>query len=133
MCISQLPNRCVTSKEGYDMLKKVKDTVRIEGKGASKELAMASAFNKIQKEVMQKYSKIMLRLEPMDVHVISADAITYTEKFFFFFFPRKRTNYAITLDVTIEVTYMDQEEIAFKEVTGKNGLTGKAIGSLGVN
>jgi uncharacterized protein (TIGR03578 family) len=110
------------------MLKNVKDMVRIEGKGSSKELAMVNAFNKIQKEVMQKYGKIMLRIEPIDAHVVSAGAITYTEKFFFFFFPRKRTNYAITLDVEIEVAYMDQEEIEFKEVVAKRDLVEKATG-----
>lgn len=115
------------------MLKKVQDTIRIEGKGASKELAMANAFNKIQKDVMQKYGKIMLRIEPLDVCVITADAITYTEKFLFFFFPRKRTNYAITLDVTIEMSYIDQEEIAFKEVASKRGLVDQAVGSLTVD
>lgn len=114
------------------MLKNMKDTVRIEGKGPSKELAIANAFNKIQKEVMQKYGKIMLRLEPIDAHIIRAEAVTYTEKFLFVFFPRKRKNYAVTLDVEIEISYMDSEEIEFKEIRHESGLVHKAIGAPSV-
>jgi len=110
------------------MLKNMKDTVRVEGKGASKEAAFGQAFNRIQKEVTQKYGKIMVRLEPLDVAIVMAEVEAYTEKFFFFFFPRKRQTYRVVLDVEVMISYLDEEEVTFEEVVAKRSSVGKATG-----
>ena len=108
------------------MLRHSQETVRILGVGSSKEQAFSKAFAGIQKEVMNKYGKIMLRLEPVDVNVVSAKERVETEKFFFFFFPRQRSTYEVSLDVVMDVTYLDQEAISFEETAGDKGLLKKA-------
>jgi len=110
------------------MLKSMKDTIRVEGKGASKEVAFGQAFTRIQKEVTGKYGKMIVRLEPLDVVVRTAEVETYIEKFFFFFFPRKRSSYLVELDVEVMLSYMDEEEVVFEEVMAKRSSVGKATG-----
>lgn len=98
------------------------DKIRITGNGASKEQAFASAFGSIQKEVMKKYNKIMIQISPLDVEIIEANEVVYVEKFFFFFFPRQRSKFYVTLDVEIDIFFIDQDVVNFKEVTPSMGV-----------
>ena len=103
------------------------DKIRISGKGASKEQAFAAAFGSIQKEVMKKYGKIMLQINPTGVDIIEANEAVYVEKFFFFFFPRKRSKFYVMLDVEIDVSYIDQDAVEFKEVMPSTGIVDRVL------
>lgn len=95
------------------MKKHRQQTIRISGKGNSKQKACAVALMSIQREVLKNSSNIMLRVEPVGVNLISASEEVFTEKFLFFFFPRKRICYSIVLDVTVEISFVDINEINF--------------------
>lgn len=87
--------------------------VRVKGQGDSKQRAFALALNQVQKEVLKNTHNIMLRIEPLNIVVVSAIEKITTERFLFIFLPRKRTFYEITLDVTVDVSFVDLNNIEF--------------------
>jgi uncharacterized protein (TIGR03578 family) len=90
-------------------------TVQVRGRGETKQKAFAAALNGVQKAVLnQNANNILLRIQPLDVAVVKAIKTVRREKFFFFFFPRDRVTYDITLDVEIDVTTIDVETIEFE-------------------
>lgn len=88
-------------------------TVRVQGSADSKQRAFALALSSVQKEVLNNNSHMIIRIEPVDIAVVSATESIRTEKFLFFFLPRKRATYAITLDVTVDVCFVDITKINF--------------------
>ena len=87
--------------------------VRVTGQGDSKQRAFAIALNQVQKQVLKNTNNIMLRIEPLDISVVSAIEKITTERFLFIFLPRKKTFYDITLDVSVNVTFIDLNDIKF--------------------
>lgn len=95
-------------------------TVRVRGRGETKQKAFAAALSSVQRTVLdQNANNILLRIQPLDVAVVKAIEVKRREKFFFFFFPRDRVMYDIILDVEIDVTTIDVQEIEF-ELHNKN-------------
>lgn len=96
-------------------------TVRVSGKGNSKQEALNRALYKIQKQVMKLYPESMiLRIEPVDVTVVSANEMKYSEKFLFFFFKRTRENFDVTLDIKIHLSLIAIKEVSFNIRNQKN-------------
>lgn len=87
--------------------------VRVTGQGDSKQRAFAIALNQVQKQAFKNSNNIMLRIEPLDITVVSAIEKITTERFLFIFLPRKKTFYDITLDVSVNVTFIDLNDIKF--------------------
>ena len=87
--------------------------VRVTGQGDSKQRALAIALNQVQKQMLKNTNNVMLRIEPLDVSVVSAIEKITTERFLFIFLPRKKTFYDITLDVSVNVTFLDLNDIKF--------------------
>lgn len=103
------------------MMQSLETTVRVSGKGNSKQEALNRALYKIQKQVMKLYpDSMILRIEPVDVTVVSANKMTYSEKFFFFFFKRIRENFNVTLDIEIQLSLMAINEVSFIEKNQNN-------------
>lgn len=95
-------------------------TVQVRGRGDTKQKAFAAALNSVQRTVLgQNANNILLSIKPLDVTVVKATKMVRREKFFFFFFPRDRVMYDITLDVDIDVTTIDVEEIEFELINKK--------------
>lgn len=92
-------------------------TLRLVGTGKNKQQAFASAFSQIQKDLVKDESKVKVRIEPVEVSLVSALQESYTEKFLFFFFPRKRVNYSVTIDVKVKVTDIDISALDFEAKT----------------
>lgn len=88
-------------------------TVQVKGKGDSKSKAFADALACVQRAVMNKTGDILLRIEPQDIVVIQAEEICIHEKFLFFFMPKEKKLYSLTLDVTVQITSIDTEKIQF--------------------
>ena len=88
--------------------------ILVEGKGDSKQHAFASALNQIQKKMMQE-SEVILRIEPIKVNVLKASQKNYTERFLFFFFPRKRVSYQVKLEVTVSITTLQIDAVRFDQ------------------
>ncbi|EIW12556.1 hypothetical protein KCA1_2955 [Lactiplantibacillus pentosus KCA1] len=58
-------------------------TVRVTGKGETKQKAFASALSQIQKKVIQDESTVTLQITPIKVLPIQLDEATYKEHFLF--------------------------------------------------
>lgn len=88
-------------------------TVRVTGQGDSKQKAFSSALSQIQREVLKNTNNIILRIEPLDLAVISHKHEITTEKFLFFFFARQKAFYQVTLDVTVMLSFVDLNQVGF--------------------
>ncbi|MEB6334166.1 DUF4312 family protein [Serratia rhizosphaerae] len=88
-------------------------SVTVAGKGDTKAKAFASALANVQGAVLKSTSNILLRIEPQDVSVLSAEEKITKERFLFFFLPRERKSYAVSLEVTINVTVINTEKVVF--------------------
>ncbi|MCC3702467.1 DUF4312 family protein [Rouxiella badensis] len=88
-------------------------TVRVEGKGETKAAAFSSALSQVQKTVLKSTDNILLRIEPQDVKVITAEEKITHEKFLFFFLPRERKSYYVALDITVNMTVINTEQVIF--------------------
>ncbi|GLC86924.1 DUF4312 family protein [Lysinibacillus piscis] len=111
------------------MKKTFQATVQIEGIGQSKELAINTALGSIQKKIMSNYKGLILRIEPIDVTVIEARETTYTERFFLLFFPRKRNQYKVVLEVEVNVFLLDVEEIVFEKTDMPDNMRNMLLGN----
>jgi uncharacterized protein (TIGR03578 family) len=103
---------------------KKKQVIQVEGTGKEKNLAFANALNQIHNRVLKEKNDVIVRIEPLDIQIVKADQETYTERFLFFFLPRVRADYRVVLDVTVEITLIEMDTVAFieKKVTDPNGL-----------
>lgn len=98
------------------MKEHLKTTVRVSGRGDTKQKAIADALNSVQRTVLKESSNIILRIEPLEVEVVNATVKVTNEKFLFVFFPRKREFYSVVLDVALDVTLLNVQEIHFESV-----------------
>ncbi|GGE79875.1 hypothetical protein GCM10007140_31760 [Priestia taiwanensis] len=90
-------------------------TVRIEGTGKTKEQAIGNALGRIQKKVMSMQKGMVIRIEPLDIDVVEAKEMEYTERFLFFFLPRKRSNFHVVLDVEVSLVLLKVDDIHFQK------------------
>ncbi|WAT00311.1 DUF4312 family protein [Rouxiella chamberiensis] len=95
------------------MKQQLTSTVRVEGKGESKAAAFSSALSQVQKNVLKSTQNILLRIEPQDVKVITAEETITREKFLFFFLPRERRSYYVVLDIAVTMTVINTEQVLF--------------------
>ncbi|MGX6445488.1 DUF4312 family protein [Neobacillus sp. K501] len=110
------------------MKKTFETKVQIEGIGNSKELAINSALGMIQKKVMKEHKGLILRIEPIDLQVLEARETSYTERFFLFFFPRKRSKFKVKLEVNVNIFLIDVDEIKFEKVNEPDNVKTMILG-----
>jgi len=87
--------------------------VQVEGKAETKAKAFAAALAQVQGKVLKSTNNVLLRIEPQDVKVLQADEKIINEKFLFFFLPRERRIYKVSLEITINVTMINIDNIDF--------------------
>lgn len=95
------------------MQKRFESSVTVSGRGDSKAQACADALSGVQRAVTAAGHPVLLRIEPMRVTVVAAEEIRRRERFLFFFLPRDRLSYAVTLEVEVSVTALDIEAVPF--------------------
>lgn len=88
-------------------------SVTVAGKGESKAKAFASALANVQAVVLKSTSNILLRIEPQYVKILTAEEKTTKERFLFFFLPRERKSYLVSLEITVNVTIINTEKVVF--------------------
>ncbi|MFI8417978.1 DUF4312 family protein [Serratia sp. NPDC078593] len=88
-------------------------SVTVAGKGDSKAKAFASALANVQGAVLKSTNNILLRIEPQDISVLKAEEKITRERFLFFFLPRERKSYAVSLEVTVNVIIINTEQVVF--------------------
>lgn len=94
---------------------KKRQVIQVEGTGKEQNLAFANALNQIHNRVLKEKDDVIVRIEPVAIQIIKAEQETYTERFFFFFLPRKRADYRVLLNVEVEITLIEMETISFVE------------------
>ncbi|MGU3415657.1 DUF4312 family protein [Enterobacteriaceae bacterium C34A] len=92
-------------------------TVRVKGKGEAKARAFADALSQVQGTVMKASPHILLRIEPQDVAVVHAQEAVRKEAFLFFFLRRERRTFSVELDVTVNVTALNLDQVDFVTTT----------------
>ncbi|KRM97739.1 hypothetical protein FC24_GL001389 [Loigolactobacillus rennini DSM 20253] len=90
-------------------------TIRITGQGDSKQKAVGNALAQIHKKISADSNQLAVRIIPEDIRIVSAIVETFKEHFLFFFFPRIRKKYQVTLDVTVNVMSLDLAALDFTE------------------
>ncbi len=97
-------------------------TVTISGKGNTKEEAVSRALSKIQRQIFNEVSQLVIRAEPENIEEIEATVEEYTERFFFFFFPRKKRKCNVTLKVDLNLKTMDSEKLNWRKKVSSHSL-----------
>lgn len=92
---------------------KTTEIVTVKGSGSQKKQAFASALNTIHNQILKSANDVIVRIEPIDIEIITAEAVNNTERFLFFFMPRKRVDYHVELKVTIELTKIIVDKVPF--------------------
>lgn len=87
--------------------------VVVNGKGATRQQAFASALSQVQPNLLKDNPRVMLRIEPLEVRVLKAEESARVEKFLFFFLPRQRREFRVQLEITVKVTSLDADKVAF--------------------
>ncbi|MDN5680663.1 MAG: DUF4312 family protein [Ewingella sp.] len=95
------------------MKQQLTTTVRVEGKGENKAAAFSAALSQVQRTVLKSTNNILLRIEPQDVKVITAEETVRKEKFLFFFLARERKSYYVVLDITVNMTAIETDKVVF--------------------
>jgi len=110
------------------MLKEIEYDLRLSGTGETRENAMNHIFSQIKPLISQAFAgSVVIRIEPKNVHVLSASAMTHTEKFLGLLFPRRRTQYNITLTLTVHLQMIDLSEIDFKQISEERSLAQRIL------
>ncbi|PLR75963.1 hypothetical protein CVD25_19330 [Bacillus canaveralius] len=104
------------------MEKVIQQKVRVQGTGKTKEHAVNFALGQIQKKVLDEHKVMMIRIEPLGIEVVKAIEQSYIERFMLFFFPRKRQTYKVVLDVTVQCTLLNINDIEFKRIDEPGGV-----------
>lgn len=89
-------------------------TVTVSGKGSSKDEAVSRALSNIQKQIFAELNQLVIRAEPDKVEEIEAVVEEYTERFLFFFMPRKKLKCKVTLKVDVNLKTIDSESLNWK-------------------
>ncbi|HDO1384699.1 DUF4312 family protein [Aeromonas veronii] len=90
--------------------------VIVNGKGATRQQAFASALSQVQPTLLKDNQQVLLRIEPVDVQVLKAEESVRVEKFLFFFLPRQRREYRVQLEIKVQVTSLDVAKVTFTQV-----------------
>lgn len=111
------------------MIEKQHITVTVYGKGNTKDEAVGRALSKIQKQIFAEVSQLVLRAEPENIEEIEATMEEYTERFFFFFMPRKKMKCHVTLKVDVDLKTIDSDKLNWQKKVGnhplRRGLSGR--------
>lgn len=95
------------------MKEQLTTTVNVSGRGDSKAKAFADALSRVQNTVLKSTSKILLRIEPLEVKVVRAEQRVTQEKFLFFFLAREKRLYSVELEITVSVAVIDTDRVDF--------------------
>ncbi|WP_033138191.1 DUF4312 family protein [Aeromonas finlandensis] len=88
----------------------------VNGKGATRQQAFASALSQVQPTLLKDNPLVMLRIEPLEVQVLKAEELVRVERFLFFFLPRQRREYRVQLEIKVQVTSLDVAKVTFTQV-----------------
>lgn len=100
-------------------------TLRLSGSADTKEGAFNKIFSQIKHVVARQTTDLVVRIEPVGLSVVSATETVKHEKFFGLFFPKKRTQYDITVDIEVRLGIVHVENISFQQQTEQTAGVGQ--------
>lgn len=89
--------------------------VTVSGKGNTKEEAVSRALSTIQKKLFADLDQLIIKAEPEKIEVVEAIVEEYTERFMFFFLPRKRIRCAVKLNVHVILKTLDVNQMNWRK------------------
>lgn len=99
-----------------NVLDKEKSSVTVTGKGKNRKEVFADALSNVQKQITKYADNVPVRIEPDTITILSAEEKSYTERFLFFFFPRKKAEYKLKLKIDVEISSIDINSVDFREI-----------------
>jgi len=90
-------------------------TLTLTGTSETKEGAFNKIFGQIKTSIASHIPELVVRIEPQEVEIISAKETRYTEKFLGFLFPRERTTYEITAQISVRLGVIEVSKISFQQ------------------
>ncbi|MDN6244053.1 MAG: DUF4312 family protein [Tetragenococcus koreensis] len=99
-----------------NVLEKEKSSVTVTGRGKNRKEVFADALSSVQKQITKYADNVPVRIEPVTITILSAEEKSYMERFLFFFFPRKKTEYTLKLKIGIEISSIDVNKVDFKKI-----------------
>lgn len=95
------------------MLEEHQLTITVEGKAKDKAEAISRALSGIQREIFKELDHLVVKAEPIKIDVIDANYTEFTERFLFFFMPRKRQRCHVTLEILVHLKTLNPEAITW--------------------
>lgn len=88
--------------------------VQVSGRGKTKEEAFSSALSSLQKKIREDLQGLPVRIEPLQIKVVKAEVLQYTERFLFLFMKRQREEFHLELEVQVRVFVAAVDNIRFQ-------------------
>ena len=104
-------------------------TVRVTGRGETKQKAFANALSGIQKQIVADETTVTLQITPLKVIPVALKVEAYKERFLFIFFPRVRTTVTVTIDVEVAVNTVELANVPFT-VTNQSRVDAATLSAL---
>ncbi|MFB1051509.1 DUF4312 family protein [Paraliobacillus sp. JSM ZJ581] len=93
------------------MMETKETIVTVSGKGNTKEEAVSQALSTIQKKLFADLDQLIIKAEPVEIEVVETSVEEYTERFMFFFLPRKKMKCVVTLNVHVSLKTLDVNQM----------------------
>ncbi|MGX8700830.1 DUF4312 family protein [Caproiciproducens sp.] len=90
-------------------MKEIETEITVSADSKTKEGAVGKAFQSLRSEAAKQIDGIIVYMRPLDVTLEEMKISTSTEKFLFFFLPRKRQTVFIKLRIKALVDYLTLE------------------------
>ncbi|MGX8710554.1 MAG: DUF4312 family protein [bacterium] len=90
-------------------MKEMEIEITVSADSKTKEDAVGKAFQSLRSEAAKRVEGIIVYMRPLDVILEEMKINTSTEKFLFFFLPRKRQTISIQLRIKALVDYLALE------------------------
>ncbi len=87
-------------------MKEINHDFLVSGRGNTRIQAFQKAFSKMRKEMNDLNLGYIIHAQPLDVKIENEMEVKYTEKFMFFFLPREKSTFEISLNIKVNIKYM---------------------------
>lgn len=109
------------------MYKELDYTLTLSGAAETKEGAFNKVFAQIKPQIAREINELVVRIEPKDLEVLSAEEICYTERFMGLFFPRTRRRYEVQVRLTVRLGLVELSKLQFVEKNESESLLRKVL------
>ena len=80
------------------------------GKGETYEAVLEDAFKQLRIECNNKITGSIISLNTISVSLVHTEKVSKKERFLYLFFPRERVSHVLTLNIEVEVKYINLKE-----------------------